>query len=208
MSRGFLIFYHSSLLMGAKKKIASTHGGRFFACYKCLHLSHVALYCCHVIAPRLISLLWMPRKQEVAACRTVPSLPSAVAHVVHIWNLGHSVDALKTNETVCSGGGRSKYNQAKSRPFERPHFHPRNRIAPRYVFRKSSRNLSWCALWKSGKIWAGRKETSRSFQIFFCVIQSQKLSKRVLVVTGGWTCASLIETFPRKLASLEQKYPD
>lgn len=112
------------------KKIAATHGGRlhfFFLMLQIPRLSHVALSSCHVIAPHLISLLWMAGKQEVAACRTVPSLPSAVAHAVHVWNLGHSADALKANETLCSEGwaeGRSKYNQAKSRQFERPRFSP------------------------------------------------------------------------------------
>lgn len=120
------------------------------------------------------------------------------SHAVHVWNLGHSADALKTNETLCSGG-QVKVQSGQITTVWATSFLPWNRIAFRFLFRELGRNLTWCAVWKNGKISAGRKEPSSSFQYFLCDSGQETSSKGFGCDRWVDSVASLIEPFPRKL---------
>lgn len=107
----------------------------------------------------------MAGKQEVPACRTVPSLPSAVAQAAHVWNLGHSAAALKTNETLCSGGQVKVQSGQITTVWATPFF-PGNRIAFRFLFRASGCNLTWCAVWKRDESQREEKNPQVLFNFF------------------------------------------
>lgn len=107
----------------------------------------------------------MAGKQEVPACSTVPSLPSAVAQAAHVWNLGHSAAALKTNETLCSGGQVKVQSGQITTVWATPFF-PGNRIAFRFLFRALGCNLTWCAVWKRDKSQREEKNPQVLFNFF------------------------------------------
>lgn len=166
-----LIRDHLSLLVGAKKLQPHTVGvcSYFFACYKCLtwvmSLFSAAMSS-HHISSRYYE--WLEnRKWQPVALFLPCHLPWPMWSTFEISAIQSTLWRLMR---LCAQGGRSKYNQAKSRLFEQP-------IFPVLLDFCSE---SWDAIWpgvpcERVKTSAGRKEPSR------------KPSQRGFVLTDGWT---------------------